>query len=177
MECNELMAYFVRSFCIGEAKLTNDVRALMACFSKGQLPAQWRAEYVVDKNVSVNAWVADLAARCAELHKYVDALKKGLGPGASSSFWIGGMFAPEAFVTATRQQTAQVRWVLHFAVYVNNLLLCYFILGEQVESGGLGALPRHRGRGRRRGVPARPLCRRGFDRGGTDAGGGASRGR
>lgn len=38
------------------------------------------------------------------------------------SFWVGGMFTPEAFVTATRQQTAQLnKWsledvelVLHF---------------------------------------------------------------
>lgn len=62
--------------------------------------------------MSLGEWVADLAARSRALAgKYEAGLRNGAEL-MNSSFWVGGMFTPEAFITATRQQTAQVRMTL-----------------------------------------------------------------
>ena len=62
--------------------------------------------------MSLGEWVADLAARSRALAvKYEAGLRNGAEL-MNCSFWVGGMFTPEAFITATRQQTAQVGMTL-----------------------------------------------------------------
>ena len=107
----------LRSLLLGEVKVTNALRELMACFQKGIIPKKWRAQYVVSSRMGLSTWIADLAARGSELGKYRPVLAKSSSPAvavgkiSAVKFWIGGMFLPEGLITATRQQCAQVSTV------------------------------------------------------------------
>ena len=99
------------AYCRGEIKATNLVRDLLSCFGKGVVPASWRSQSA-SSQLTVGSWIADLAARIKALDRYGGLLQKtSAGSGEECVFWLGGMFAPEAFVTATRQLTAQVNRV------------------------------------------------------------------
>ena len=99
----------VLAYCTGAAKSTNSIRHLLGCFSKGQLPATWGSCFESPPGVSISAWVSNLADRCAS----IGCSAQGGGGGGAASYWLGGMFAPEAFVTATRQLSAQAnQWSL-----------------------------------------------------------------
>eukprot|EP01038_Epipyxis_sp_PR26KG_P004455 gene4455-6300_t len=100
----------LNSFCKGEVKVTNHIRELMSRFAKGSLPKHWRAEYAVNAAISLSDWVVDLSARSKSLDRYIPVLAKDE---SSCVFWPGGMFQPETFIMATRQQCAQVnKWSL-----------------------------------------------------------------
>ena len=125
----------VQRFCSGADKATNHARDLISCFLKESVPVGWRAEYVSVKGLPLGPWVVDLAARLRALDRYRPLLTRvavtggargggavgsGIGSGAggaadgkNSLFWVGGMFVPESFVTATRQHAAQTNgWSL-----------------------------------------------------------------
>lgn len=103
---NDLHA--MKSYAAGESKLTNVVRDLLACYRMASIPTHWKAMYAVATNVPLISWIEDLASRLEHMLGYVEALKQ-----PHFSFSIGKMFSPEAFIIATRQQTAQVnQWSL-----------------------------------------------------------------
>lgn len=89
------------------------MRDIIASLRRGVVPAAWRAQYSTRSAQSLGEWIADLAARATALMKRYTPLQQQSSSSSSSIkdilFWIGGMFTPEAFITATRQQTAQVR--------------------------------------------------------------------
>ncbi len=65
------------------------------------IPQEWR-KYPVPSSVSINVWIVDFARRLkqlSEIKKSKNYLRNGL--------WLGGLFLPEAFITATRQSAAQ----------------------------------------------------------------------
>lgn len=63
--------------------------------------------------MSVNAWVADLALRADQLKSLGDIARSGLTGLRTARVWIGGLFSPEAYITATRQAVAQEnKWAL-----------------------------------------------------------------
>ena len=103
---NDLLA--MKSYASGETKLTNAVRDLLSCYRTGTIPTHWRSMYAVANNVPLVSWIEDLAGRLEHLLGYGNALQV-----PNFSFTIGRMFTPEAFIIATRQQTAQVnKWSL-----------------------------------------------------------------
>jgi dynein heavy chain 1 len=64
----------------------------------------------VPKATSVSEWIPNFARRLAQLAK-VAAL--GGAPLSDFEVWLGGLFFPEAYVTATRQAVAhRKRWSL-----------------------------------------------------------------
>jgi hypothetical protein len=111
-------------FASGEVKATNDLRALMRCFVSGSVPASWLAMYVGKSTISLGQWMGDFIARVRALNRYLPALpanivpaSRGAGAGGADGnnvvYWMGGMFMPETYIMATRQQTAQVHgWSL-----------------------------------------------------------------
>lgn len=110
------------AYCKGEIKATNNLRELLSSLRKSTVPARWRSQYAVRSTATLGEWVADLVQRARVLcTKYTAGLTSNAEL-MKCSFWVGGMFTPEAFVTATRQQTAQLnKWsledvelVLHF---------------------------------------------------------------
>src|SRR5882762_8849487 len=58
--------------------------------------------------MAVNEWIPDLARRLAQLNDVA-----GLDNMTNVEVWLGGLFFPEAYITATRQAVAhRKRWSL-----------------------------------------------------------------
>ncbi|KAF8746268.1 hypothetical protein AX14_000063 [Amanita brunnescens Koide BX004] len=93
--------------CGGELKQTNHLRSLMSCLTKGTIPEHWR-RYKVSKVMAVSEWIANFARRLAQLDTIA-----ALDNLSNVEVWLGGLFFPEAYVTATRQAVAhRKRWSL-----------------------------------------------------------------
>ncbi|OJA07948.1 hypothetical protein AZE42_05923 [Rhizopogon vesiculosus] len=94
--------------CEGELKQTNHLRTLMSSLTKGTIPTHWR-RYKVPKAMSVSEWIPDLARRLSQLDG-ITAVQQNL---SNVEVWLGGLFFPEAYITATRQAVAhRKRWSL-----------------------------------------------------------------
>jgi dynein heavy chain 1 len=93
--------------CAGTRKATADVRGVMGDVARGSIPAAWAqlaGPRTVPKGTALAAWVADLAERAQQWRRiasHPDAM--GLG---TLDIWLGGLFSPEGYITATRQATA-----------------------------------------------------------------------
>lgn len=70
--------------------------------------------YTTVKDLTVIQWVVDLAGRMKQLQ----AISKATNSGGAKELknvrvWLGGLFIPEAYITATRQYVAQAnQWSL-----------------------------------------------------------------
>lgn len=113
--------------CSGDKKQTNHLRMLISCLTKGKnanslnekisvdysdqylflhilatVPSHWLV-FKVPHGVSVNQWMMDLKARFDQIERISSLTSLGnLG-----DVWLGGLFNPEAFITASRQAVAQ----------------------------------------------------------------------
>jgi dynein heavy chain 1 len=91
--------------CAGTRKATADVRGVMGDVARGTIPAAWaQLAGPIPKGTALAAWVADMAERAQQWRRiasYPDAM--GLG---TLDIWLGGLFSPEAYITATRQAAA-----------------------------------------------------------------------
>ncbi len=97
--------------CNGEIKLTNDLRSLNDDMVKGSVPKSW-AKYKVPGTISTNTWVVDFGERVKQFQRLADHAESGQSF-SSASVWLGGLFVPEAYFTATRQAVAQAHgWSL-----------------------------------------------------------------
>ncbi|TFK76697.1 dynein heavy chain protein 1 [Pluteus cervinus] len=97
----------VGKVCQGELKQTNHLRTLMSSLTKGTIPNHWR-RYKVNKVMAVSGWIANFARRLAQLDNIasLDSLN-------NLEVWLGGLFFPEAYITATRQAVAhKKKWSL-----------------------------------------------------------------
>ncbi|KAF6766456.1 dynein [Ephemerocybe angulata] len=93
--------------CQGELKQTNHLRNLISSLPKGTIPDHWR-RYKVSKSMGVSGWIANFARRLQQLDTIaqLDSL-------SNIEVWLGGLFFPEAFITATRQAVAhRKKWSL-----------------------------------------------------------------
>ncbi|CAJ0934299.1 unnamed protein product, partial [Mesorhabditis belari] len=93
--------------CVGERKQSNETRTLASSLQRGQVPTDW-LRYTVPRDVIVGDWVEDFFNRIKQLQQIAasQSLKR-------ETIWLGGLFSPEAYVTATRQQVAQANtWSL-----------------------------------------------------------------
>jgi len=96
--------------CKGEIKQTNYLRRLITDLAKGVVPKDWR-RYAIPESVGVAAWLVDLAERLQQLERLSSDML--CTPRPPLSVWLGGLFAPEAFITATRQAAARAHsWSL-----------------------------------------------------------------
>ena len=99
--------------CQGEKKQTNYHRQMLSELVRGILPNGWR-RYTVPTGCTVIQWVTDFSQRILQLQK-VSQLVSQAGAKELQSFpvWLGGLFNPEAYITATRQCVAQANsWPL-----------------------------------------------------------------
>ncbi|KAI8066635.1 dynein heavy chain [Gongronella butleri] len=93
----------LQKVCTGDLKQTNHLRQLMNWLTKGLIPDHWK-RYKVSKDISLNVWMADLKARLEQVATIAHTSPQQLD---GMSVWMGGLFIPEAYITATRQATAQ----------------------------------------------------------------------
>lgn len=79
----------------------------MTLLYEGTIPSHWK-RYKVHKSTSVTEWIPNLARRLAQL----DSIS-GLDNLNNIEVWLGGLFFPEAYITATRQAVAhRKKWSL-----------------------------------------------------------------
>jgi len=87
--------------CRGEQKQDNHLRALISALNKGQVPTAWM-RYKTPKDITSAEWMRDFAERVKQLVRL--SLSDNL---RGEPIWLGGMFSPAAYITATRQLVAQ----------------------------------------------------------------------
>ncbi|ORX39193.1 dynein heavy chain, N-terminal region 1-domain-containing protein [Kockovaella imperatae] len=92
--------------CGGQMRQTNELRSLISELVKGSIPSHWR-RYKTPNGLDVGQFVSNLIERLTQLESIASR------PEAKRSIWLGGLFQPEAYVTATRQTVAhQKGWSL-----------------------------------------------------------------
>ncbi|SJL06320.1 related to Cytoplasmic dynein 1 heavy chain 1 [Armillaria ostoyae] len=93
--------------CQGELKQTNHLRSLMSSLTKATIPNHWR-QYKVPKAMAASGWIANFARRLNQLDSVAELQNLN-----DVEVWLGGLFFPEAYITATRQAVAhRKRWSL-----------------------------------------------------------------
>jgi dynein heavy chain 1 len=99
--------------CLGEKKQTNHHRVLLAALAKSIIPHSWQ-RYTIPSGTTVINWMIDFNERIKQLHNITQASLQGGTPALKNlNLWLGGMFIPEAYITATRQFVAQANnWSL-----------------------------------------------------------------
>lgn len=87
-------------------KQTNELRALLTELNRGNVPPHW-ARYKMPKGTSVGQYFNDLVKRLEQLETV------STSQNYSGGIWLGGLFQPEAYITATRQAAAHAQgWSL-----------------------------------------------------------------
>lgn len=93
--------------CEGALKQTNHLRTLMSELTKETIPSHWR-KYKVRRVMAVSEWIPNFARRLTQLEG-ISQLQNFTG----IQVWLGDLFFPEAYVTATRQAVAhRMSWSL-----------------------------------------------------------------
>jgi len=103
----------VVQICDSNKKQTNYHRAMLSDLVKGIIPSTWK-RYTIPLRSTVIQWIMDFSLRIKQLQEVSELVAKG-GANALKSFpvWLGGLFNPEAYITATRQCIAQANsWSL-----------------------------------------------------------------
>ena len=103
----------IMQVCEGQRKQTNDLRSIIDNLVKGVIPKSWN-RYKVPPELTVIQWIVDLADRMKQL-KNVSKVTNTSGARElkNTKVWLGGLFMPEAFITASRQYVAQAnQWSL-----------------------------------------------------------------
>jgi dynein heavy chain 1, cytosolic len=97
--------------CEGTVKQTNHIRSLMSDLTKGLVPKGWKL-YKVPDGLPVNQWVVDFGQRLQQFEALAASVINGKDL-RTARVWLGGLFVPEAYITATRQAVAQAHgWSL-----------------------------------------------------------------
>ncbi|KAJ7424270.1 hypothetical protein BTVI_07193 [Pitangus sulphuratus] len=99
--------------CEGKKKQTNYLRTLINELVKGILPRSW-SHYTVPAGMTVIQWVSDFSERIKQLQNISQAAASGGAKELKNiHVCLGGLFVPEAYITATRQYVAQANsWSL-----------------------------------------------------------------
>jgi len=99
--------------CEGKKKQTNHHRKLSSNLNKGIVPDTWR-KYALPPGTTVVQWVHDFVERVKQLQGITSAVVADQSKALKNvRVWLGGLFAPEAYITATRQYVAQANaWSL-----------------------------------------------------------------
>ncbi|KAM9149649.1 LOW QUALITY PROTEIN: cytoplasmic dynein 1 heavy chain 1-like [Pangshura tecta] len=99
--------------CEGKKKQTNYLHTLINELVKGILPRSW-SHYTVPAGMTVIQWVSDFSERIKQLQNISQAAaSSGAKELKNIHVWLGGLFVPEAYITATRQYVAQANsWSL-----------------------------------------------------------------
>jgi dynein heavy chain 1 len=98
--------------CAGELKQTNHLRDLLNDLQKGVVCGLWSKVYTVPAATTVNEWIPDFAKRVEQLAAISKVAERGEDL-SKVRVWMGGLFTPEAFFTASRQAVAQrFKWSL-----------------------------------------------------------------
>jgi dynein heavy chain 1 len=87
--------------CNATVKTTNDIKMLIQDLQTDAIPKGWRKYVVAD--ITVTEWLLDFNLRLKQLQEV-----RACGNPQRFRLWLGGLFFPEAFLTASRQAVAQL---------------------------------------------------------------------
>uniref|UniRef100_A0A914PHS0 Dynein heavy chain n=1 Tax=Panagrolaimus davidi TaxID=227884 RepID=A0A914PHS0_9BILA len=97
----------ILSVCRGETKQNNLIRSLTSSLNKGFVPSTWN-RYTIPQSVTAVEWMNDFIERVKQLVRLSNSPNL-----RNEQIWLGGLFSPEAYITATRQMIAQTNgWSL-----------------------------------------------------------------
>ena len=85
--------------CTGVKKSTNELRKLADELHFDAIPKAWRVYRISD--LTASEWLIDFKQRLAQLKTLSEQSDYG-----GKGLWLGGLFYPEAYLTATRQKVA-----------------------------------------------------------------------
>jgi dynein heavy chain 1 len=113
----------VKEICECNKKQTNYHRQLLKDLAKGFIPREWR-KYTIPKNMIVQPWIVDFAERVNQMAKISKQFaEQGLPALRNCVVWLGGLFNPPGYITATRQFVAQTNsWSLEELVLEISIL-------------------------------------------------------
>lgn len=77
---------------------------LVSSLVKDSVPGTWK-HGLIQASMGAARWIADLIQRLAHLDGIAKSQDR-TGP-CAPHYWLGGLFNPDAFVTATRQHVAR----------------------------------------------------------------------
>jgi dynein heavy chain 1 len=100
----------ISEICRGNRKQTNQHREIGQQLLKGVVPTAWR-RFTAPASATVSLWILNFALRLKQMQEVLQVAGKS-GPSSlrTLDYWIGGLFNPEAFITATRQCVAQANF-------------------------------------------------------------------
>jgi len=90
----------LKGVCEGQVKTTNEIRNLIHDLNTDSVPKQWKRYSVAE--ITVTEWLSDFILRLDQLRRLREC-----GSLQRFELWMGGLFFPEAFLTASRQAIAQ----------------------------------------------------------------------
>lgn len=94
----------VMDVCTGEKKSSNYTKSITEPLCAEKVPEHWK-KYIVPAQMTATEWITDFQRRVDQVHKLASsgnqdsAIRQGI--------WFGGLLAPEAYLIATQQATAQ----------------------------------------------------------------------
>uniref|UniRef100_K3WUC5 Dynein heavy chain, cytoplasmic n=1 Tax=Globisporangium ultimum (strain ATCC 200006 / CBS 805.95 / DAOM BR144) TaxID=431595 RepID=K3WUC5_GLOUD len=95
----------IKAVCSYTTKPTNDIREAMQTLYREKIPSQWLQLYRVSTELILSEWLADFSLRIRQLDQLARIAPDELLQ-TPNGIWLGGLFSPEAFVTAARQSVA-----------------------------------------------------------------------
>ncbi|KPM05539.1 dynein heavy chain, cytoplasmic-like protein [Sarcoptes scabiei] len=100
----------VISICKSEKKQTNYHRDVNESLAKGMVPNHWKSYFKSPESFTVIQWITDFVDRIKQMQQISSTSMSSL---KNLNIWLGGLFVPEAYITATRQFVAQANgWSL-----------------------------------------------------------------
>ena len=90
----------LKLMCMGELKITNELREVQKDLETDSIPKKWRHYKVA--NITATEWIIDFVKRLSQLRSLATEVNY-----KTRNLWIGGFFFPEALITATRQSVAE----------------------------------------------------------------------
>jgi dynein heavy chain 1 len=87
--------------CNGKTLANNVLRELCKEIHSDAVPKMW-VTFVIDPTINLTNYIIDLQKRFEQFNRLIGAQSY-----QSSGVWFGGLLFPEAYMTATRQFTAQ----------------------------------------------------------------------
>ncbi|XP_040576126.1 dynein heavy chain, cytoplasmic [Lepeophtheirus salmonis] len=94
-------------------KQTNYHRSIISDLTRGMIPKSWK-QYKIPLNATVIDWIKDFSQRIQQLRMVSKTVVERTASALKSvTVWLGGLFNPEAYITATRQYVSQANsWSL-----------------------------------------------------------------
>ena len=124
----------LREALSGHSVVSPALETLSSSLYRSHLPATWKAHSYPSLR-TLSGYIDDLRRRCDHLREAVTGGGLAVAKeGGSRRVWLGGLFAPQAFLSALRQEHARLRGVM-----IDSVVLEHAMVGEGVggEGGGV----------------------------------------